>query len=211
MPLVTKPVSSLLAPFPPIALPRRHRLLAGIVLSALAHVALIWLYRPAAPRFDIEAPTARPFTVHIKPPEPARPPAPPPAAPSQRPPKPTATPRAAAPPRPVIAMPPATNEPQETIAVTPSELTPPPPQQGAFDMDKARQQARKLANAPDPAKADSPLARLPQRPLETQTRAEKALGGAHRANCVDSNPGVFNGVLAPINLLFHKKDSGCRL
>lgn len=200
------------APYPRIALPRRHPLLAGIVVSVLAHLALMWFYRPGAPRFVIEPAPARPLAVRIRPPEPVVLPAPPPppAVASQPTPKPKAKPRASPRPRAVIALPPSVAEAPEPIAATPSELTAAPqPQakQPAFDIDKARQQARKLANAPDPAKADSPLARLEQRQLEDKTKAAKAMEGARRPLCKDGLPG---GLLGPIFLLFDKKDSGCR-
>ncbi|MEO7496845.1 MAG: hypothetical protein ABIT83_07335 [Massilia sp.] len=199
-------MNTLTAPVPYIALPRRNRLLAGIVVSVLAHLALMWLYRPGVHRFAIEDAPARPITVRLRAPEPVVPP----AITSEPALKPKARPRASTPPRPTIVVPPAANEPAETVAVTPSEITAPaevPPKQPAFDIDKARQQARKLANAPDPAKADTPLARLQQRELEEKTKAAKAMEGAHRPYCKDGLPG---GLLGPIFLLFDKKDSGCR-
>ncbi|MEO7576997.1 MAG: hypothetical protein ABIT83_05235 [Massilia sp.] len=43
-----------------------------------------------------------------------------------------------------------------------------------------------------------------------KTKAAKAMEGAHRTYCKDGTPGMFGGLLAPINLLFDKKNSGCR-
>ena len=76
-----------------------------------------------------------------------------------------------------------------------------------FDPDAARTLARQLAGAPDPARAGTALAQLPPKPLETETKAARAISRARRRDCKDGIPG---GLLAPLYLMMDKKDSGCQ-
>lgn len=76
-----------------------------------------------------------------------------------------------------------------------------------FDLEAARATARKLAGQPDPSRAGTALERLPQKPLETESRLARGIAGARRADCKDGVPG---GLLAPLYLMMDKKDSGCK-
>ncbi|QJE00065.1 hypothetical protein HH212_08510 [Massilia forsythiae] len=76
-----------------------------------------------------------------------------------------------------------------------------------FDLEAARATARKLAGEPDPSRAGTALERLPQKPLETESRLARGIAGARRADCKDGVPG---GLLAPLYLMMDKKDSGCK-
>lgn len=190
------------------------RIWAGIAISIAVHGALLALYRqPAAP----PAPTPpEPLTVRLRaaPPPPVATPTPPVAtpAPTEKP----AAPRKRATQRPsprVIAVEPATRQSdQETYKVedkpvpeeTPKEA---PPAAPAFDMNAALKTARKVANAPDPAKAGTALERLLPPPLQTESKFERAIKSAKRRDCKDGVPG---GLLAPLFLAMDKKDSGCK-
>jgi hypothetical protein len=89
----------------------------------------------------------------------------------------------------------------------------PPPKDTApadaprFNLDAARNVARKVANEPDPAKVGTALERLPPPPLRTESRLERGIKEAKRPDCKDGVPG---GLLAPIFLAMDKKDSGCK-
>jgi hypothetical protein len=76
-----------------------------------------------------------------------------------------------------------------------------------FDPEAARKMARSLANMRDPAKEGTALGQFPDKPLETETRAARAIGAAKRRDCKDGLPG---GLLGPLLLLADKKDSGCK-
>ena len=76
-----------------------------------------------------------------------------------------------------------------------------------FDREAARKMARSLANIRDPAREGTAIGQFPDQPLETETRAARAIGAAKRRNCKDGVPG---GLLAPLLLLADKKDSGCK-
>jgi hypothetical protein len=101
--------------------------------------------------------------------------------------------------------------PQPAAADQPYKVETPPPEDTApaphFDLDAARNVARRVANEPDPAKAGTALERLPPKPLETETKLERAINGAKRRDCKDGVPG---GLLAPLFLMMDKKDSGCK-
>lgn len=97
-----------------------------------------------------------------------------------------------------------------TVPALPDAFTVAPPSAPAaprFDPEAARSMARGLANAPDPAKAGTALAQLTPEPLETETRAARAISKAKRRDCKDGIPG---GLLAPLLLMMDKKDSGCK-
>ena len=76
-----------------------------------------------------------------------------------------------------------------------------------FDPEAARKMARKLASGPDPAIAGTAVAQFPAKPLETETKAARAISRTKRRNCKDGLPG---GLLAPLFLAMDKKDSGCK-
>ncbi|WP_296942610.1 hypothetical protein [uncultured Massilia sp.] len=195
--------------------PRRRQLArigAGIALSLVLHAVLLAVHRqPAAP--VLPAPAA-PLTVRLRPP-----PAPPvpavrapvPAGPA---PAPRPAPRRQAAPRPstaVIAVDPSIRRSSgDTYTVEPAPALPaqpePPPAPG-FDLDAALKTARKVANAPDPARVGTALERLPKPPLQTESKFERAIKSARRRDCRE---GVQGGLLAPIFLAMDKKDSGCK-
>jgi hypothetical protein len=190
------------------------RIAAGIFLSLVAHVLLLAIYRqPAAPAAVPAPPEA--ITVRLRPVAPPEPPAvqrsAPPALAAKAPPAQASRP-ARLPPTPpaVIAVAPAQRQSAEdSFAVKPPPQTPADPAVPAprFDLGAARALARKLADEPDPAKAGTALERLPPPPLQTESKLERAIKGAKRANCKDGVPG---GLLAPLFLAMDKKDSGCK-
>jgi hypothetical protein len=180
----------------------------AIAISLAVHAVLLSVYRqPQGPALPAAA--TEPLTVRLRaaPASPAEnPPAPEPAHPAAKPeaqPKPAPRPR---PPRRIIAVPPAaapSDQKPFTVDTPPAAPTAAP----RFDLDAARKAARTVANEPDPAKVGTALERLPPKPYETETRLEKGIKGAKRANCKDGVPG---GLLAPIFLAMDKKDSGCK-
>ncbi|MBC7454022.1 MAG: hypothetical protein H7335_10005 [Massilia sp.] len=191
---------------PPYAIagPRFPRLIAGLALSGLVHVALLLAWRhdpPTQPAASAPAPTS--IAVWLRPP-----PAPKidavrvsahaakstPAAPAK--------PRRRAPPN-LIALP----APASTAPARPEAFTVEAPSAPRFDAEAARRMARSLASEPDPAKAGTAVAQLPAKALETETRAARAISGAKRRDCKDGIPG---GLLAPLILMMDKKDSGCK-
>jgi hypothetical protein len=184
---------------------RPTRLAAGIALSLLVHMALLWSWRQGmrAPQLEDRAKPA-PIAVWLQhpPPPPKAEPAKPPASDVTR--APGAAPKRRVAPD-VIARPQKAPDAPEAPPVFTVE--PPEPAAPRFDPEAARKQARRLANEPDPAKSDTPLARLPSKPLATETVAARAIAQAKRPDCKDGIPG---GLLAPIYLMLDKKDSGCK-
>jgi hypothetical protein len=81
------------------------------------------------------------------------------------------------------------------------------PETPHFDHEAARKMARSLAHIRDPAKEGTAIGQFPDKPLETETRAARAIGAAKRRDCKDGVPG---GLLAPLLMLADKKDSGCK-
>jgi hypothetical protein len=190
--------------------PQLRRVAAGIAISLAAHALLLSIYRqPQAP--GPPAAATGPLTVRLRA-APETPPAPEPARPAEPEAQPKPAPRTR-PHRRIIAVPPKAapsaggHVSVETPAPTPAPADAAPAATPRFDLDAARQAARKVANEPDPAKAGTALERLPPKPYETETKIEKAIKGAKRADCKDGVPG---GLLAPIFLMMDKKDSGCK-
>lgn len=187
---------------------RRNRIVIGVALSLAVHAVLLWGYRhrPAPP-----ADTARrPMSVWLRPPPPTA------AARTEEEPLPPARERARSPPtrpkstpRPVIAVPARPERPaQPDEPVVPAApAAAPEPEAPRFDIDAARQTARAMAGEPDPARAGTAVAQLPPKSYRTQSRAERAIGAAHRRDCKDGLPG---GLLGPLIILMDKKDSGCK-
>jgi outer membrane biosynthesis protein TonB len=190
---------------------RPSRLIAGLALSLALHAALLfaWRHDKSAPQPVAVAHTSIAVRLLPPPPPPKAEPTPPQASAAK--PAPAAAPKRRVAPN-VIALPPPTATapaPPETFTVEPPAPTAPQEANSAprFDADAARKLARKLANEPDPAKAGTALAQFPAKPLETETRAARAIGQAKRRDCKDGIPG---GLLAPLILLMDKKDSGCK-
>ena len=176
-------------------------MMAGLALSLALHAALLFAWRQGriAPPPVASARTS--IAVWLPPPPP--PLSPPRAAPAPA--RPSVTRRAIAAPQRRAA--------PDVIALPPPAPAPPVPAASGspsaprFDPDAARRLARQLANAPDPARAGTALAQLPPKPLETATRAARAISQAKRRDCKDGIPG---GLLAPLLLMMDKKDSGCK-
>lgn len=188
---------------------RMRRVALGTVVSILVHSALLAAWRGGGEPAALPEPS-RPLTVRVQPPPPPRveAPAPPPAAartperPATRPPRRTA-------PAPVIALPPDTDaagEPDPFIVEQP-ETPSTSAQTPRFDREAARRSARALAHMRDPPKEGTAIGQFPEPPLETESRAARAIGAAKRRDCKDGVPG---GLLAPLLLAMDKKDSGCK-
>ena len=190
----------------PAATGMTQRIGAGLALSLAAHGLLLSSWRSGAPDLAPEAP--RPLAIRVQP-------APPPALRVETPAPPAAA--AAAPARSVkprkknrvIAVAPAPEAPAkpDPFVVEQAPPAPAPTDTPRFDLDAARKAARSLANLRDPAREGTVVAQFPEPPLETETRAARAIGAAKRRNCKDGVPG---GLLAPLFLLADKKDSGCK-
>lgn len=186
-----------------------RRFLAGVGISVAVHVMLMLAYRghgPALPAFEPDR--SAPIAVRILQPPPP-PPAPrtePPSAPRAAP----AAPRSARKPtpKPVIAVP---GSPQQEGA--PDAFTVQQPEETApggapgFSMDSARETARQLAGQTKLGREGNANAQFPDPPLETETKAARAISKAKRRNCKDGIPG---GLLAPLFLMMDKKDHGCK-
>ncbi|HEX9174034.1 MAG TPA: hypothetical protein VF861_15380 [Telluria sp.] len=205
---------------------RRNRIALGVAVSLMLHALLLATYRNKPPPADVEdAVPARSIAVWLRrlpPPIPERLPEPAAKAEPATPEKPAAKAAPASPSRPATAAPPKRRE--RVIAITPEPATPsqpdvfavepePPAQPGTanaaprFDPEAARRMARKLASGPDPAIAGTAVAQFPAKPLQTETRAARAISRTHRRDCKDGIPG---GLLAPLLLALDKKDSGCQ-
>jgi hypothetical protein len=185
------------------------RVAAGIAISLAVHALLLAIYRQpqqaALPAVVSEALTVRLQAAPETPPvaEPLRP-----ATHAETAAKPVPAPRARAPRR-IIAVPaqPVASEEKAFTVDTPPPVDTAPTPTPRFNLDAARNVARRVANEPDPAKAGTALERLPPPPLQTETKLERAIKGAKRPDCKDGVPG---GLLAPIFLAMDKKDSGCK-
>jgi hypothetical protein len=192
------------------ALPDRkqlNRVAAGIAISLAAHALLLSSYRQPRP-VAVPAPAAEPLTVRLQ--------AKPETSPVAEPARPVAQPEAPARPAPrartphrVIAVPPqpAASGDKPFTVDTPPPADATPAAAPRFDLDAARNVARRVAIEPDPAKAGTALERLPPPPLRTESRLERGIKEAKRPDCKDGVPG---GLLAPLYLMMDKKDSGCK-
>ena len=183
-----------------------RRILAAVAVSLAVHALVLSLQRDQARR-AMEEP--RPIAVRLRPPPPPPPPVPrveqaPAPAPAPRPPRRARQDK----PPPVIAVDPAPapSEPDPfTVQQAPEPA--PEPETPRFDREAARKMARSLANIRDPAKEGTAIGQFPEPPLETESRAARAIGAAKRRHCKDGLPG---GLLGPLLILADKKDSGCK-
>ena len=195
-------------------------IVAVIAVSLLLHALLIFGYRWQIPVAPPVGPAAPPMTVWLVPPAP-----PPPAvAELARPPQPEPKParqkkkpdeairesRRAQPSQPAPA-----TVPQAITLPSQANLPPDPfhPEQGPkkFDMDAALKTARKVANEPDPARANLPVAQLDKKPLypeNHESQLSRDIASGKRPDCRTSAAGA--GLLAPLFWLADKKDSGCK-
>jgi len=192
------------------ALPDRRQLArigACIAISLAVHAVLLSIYRQPAPAAT-PAKVSEALTVRLQ--------ATPEAPPVPEPPRTVAKPEAAAKPAPrartprrVIAVPPqqAASEDKPFTVDTPPPADAAPADTPRFNLDAARDVARRVANEPDPARKGTALERLPPPPLQTESKLERAIKGAKRPDCKDGVPG---GLLAPLFLAMDKKDSGCK-
>lgn len=185
-----------------------RRVLIGVALSMLAHVALLTAWR-SAPE-PVLAPPAAPIVLHLQAPAPvvAAVPAPPPLPATRS--KPAATPRT---PQRVIAVAPepsAATAPAVVVEPQPAEAPPPPPAK-KFDLEAARSTARIVGVQDAPNADDAPLARLKKREeenhIQTETKVARAISAAKRGDCKDGVPG---GLLAPLIMLTQKAGTGCK-
>jgi hypothetical protein len=182
-----------------------RRIVVGIAVSLAVHVLVLSIQRRDAQHEVAREP--RPIAVRLRPP----PPPPPPRVEELPAPVPVPRPAARAPrraPRPVIAVDPAPAPSQPdpfTVQQAPAPAS--EPETPHFDREAARTMARSLSHIRDPAKEGTAIGQFPDKPLETETRAARAIGAAKRRDCKDGVPG---GLLAPLLMLADKKDSGCK-
>lgn len=195
------------------------RVLAGVALSMVAHVALLYAWRPAPQPYQA-APVAAPLVLRLQPLATSAPPvtrvqAPVPVA--------LATPRSAparAPRRVIAVAPKASGQSAPALAVEAQPLDAPPapvsapasvPAPKKFDLEAARQSARVVGLQDAPNADDAPLARLKKQQLEEQfqpeSKAARAISAAKRGDCKDGLPG---GLLAPLIMLTQKAGTGCK-
>ena len=183
-----------------------QRIAAGVAVSLALHALMLAAWR--APRWPAAPPPEppRPLAIRVQPPPPPpriEPgPAMPPAAAGR--PAPAPAPRK---PRPVIAVSPEPARPAAPDPFVVEQAPQAPPDTPRFDLDAARKAARSLAHLRDPEREGTAVAQFPEPPLETESRAARAIGAAKRRDCKDGVPG---GLLAPLLLLADKKDSGCK-
>ena len=186
-----------------------RRIAAGVALSLAIHALVLNLQHGGPQHEVIDAP--HPLAVRLRPPPPAPPveaAAPPEAVPQPAPHAKASKPARPRKPRPVIAVDATPAPPQPdpfTVQQAPQAAEPETPH---FDREAAHRMARSLANMRDPAKEGTAVGQFPDKPLETETRAARAIGAAKRRDCKDGLPG---GLLGPLLLLADKKDSGCKL
>lgn len=193
---------------------RPRRLTLGIAVSVLVHAVLLFVYRLdsiRAPEQFEQAPES--LFVLLKPqpkpvPEPVVPPSieravksdTPPAAPAE---SKTRQQAQEPPPTPVIAV--DRSDAPDPFYVTPATDKP-------FDVEAARAAARRIATSPDPARADLPVGQFDKQRnrIATETTLAREISKAERPDCKDGIPGLFGGILSPLNLLTDKKDHGCK-
>jgi hypothetical protein len=185
-----------------------RRIVAAIAVSLAVHAFVLNLQRRDVQSEPVQE--ARPLAVRLRPPPPPAPrvePAPSPV-PAPRPaPRPPRRAQAETPP-PVIAVDPAPAPSQpDPFTVQQAPQAAQEPETPHFDHEAARKMARSLSHIRDPAKVGTAIGQFPDQPLETETRAARAIGAAKRRDCKDGVPG---GLLAPLLLLADKKDSGCK-
>jgi hypothetical protein len=190
---------------PDLTLPREaefqrpSRLMAGLGLSFVLHAALLLAWRQGRPEPRPDQPAPISIAVTLRAPPKVEP------APAKI--------GSAAKPAPAAGAKQRTSP--AVIAITPSPEAPrapdafavEPPATPHFDPEAARKFARRIANDPDPARADTAVGQIPPKALETETKAARAIARAKRRDCKDGIPG---GLLAPLILLMDKKDSGCK-
>lgn len=187
-----------------------RRVFIGVGVSIAVHLILMLAYRntgPSLPAFEADPPSS--IAVRILPPPP--PPPPKPEALPQARPEPAA-PRSArrSPPKPVIAVPASPDQPASPDAFSVEQSSETAPAQDSapqFDMGAAKQTARELAGRTKLGIEGTAHAQFPDPPLETETKAARAISRTKRANCKDGIPG---GLLAPLFLMMDKKDHGCK-
>jgi hypothetical protein len=191
---------------------RRNGIAVGLALSLALHALLLSTWRGSHPHAaSDEAEQRRSIAVWLRPPPPPVAPAEEAPARTERAPLRRAPPRRAHAPAPaprerrIIALPPSPDAPVVVEPPTPRAV--PGPAAPHFDVDAARRFARRIADDPDPARAGTAVGQFPQKPLETETRAARAIASAKRRDCKDGIPG---GLLAPLYLMLDKKDSGCK-
>ena len=190
---------------------RRSGIAAGIAVSLVLHLLLIFGYRISAPAQEPYRP-AKTMTVWLQPPKPPQqmaklelpPPSPKPesrkreksAAPSRT--APTASPA------PVIAVAP-TPAPSQAITLPAPDPLHPELQPKKFDMNAALKTARQFADEKDPARANMPVAQLDNHPLypeDHETKLQKGIASAKKYDCKDAGAGA--GLLAPLIWAFDK-------
>jgi hypothetical protein len=183
-----------------------RRIAAGVALSLAVHLLVLTVQR-GGPQRDVAQPP-RPIAVRLRPPPAAAPrveeaPAAPSTPVAREPRR-----RQQRPPRAVIAVDPAPAPTQpDPFSVQQAPQPVAEPDTPRFDPEAARRMARSLANMRDPSKEGTAVGQFPDKPLETETRAARAIGAAKRRDCKDGLPG---GLLGPLLLLADKKDSGCK-
>jgi hypothetical protein len=188
------------------------RIASGIAVSMALHILLLSVWRSDTVRVPTEPEPGRTLAVRIRPP-PVSEPAPlaaPPAA--TRTPAPRTSTRSRKP-HAVEVVPPHRRAPAGQLAVpgAPDLPTAPAPAEPRgtprFDMDAARRLARRIADDPDPARANTAAGQFPDPSYRPETRAARVIAAAKRRDCKDGIPG---GLLAPLYLMLDKKDSGCK-
>lgn len=204
---------------------RRPGIVAGIAISVVLHLALLFGYRLSAP--PAQPPTARTLTVWLQAPTPPRtvvkvepPPKPesrpePKREPKPRKREPAALAGRASPPAPAsttATAPPAPDTPAQAQTITlpaPDPLRADQQQPNKFDINQALKTARKVANEKDPARAGTAVAQLDDHPLypeNHETQLARGVAGAKRGDCKNSQAGL----LSPLIWLLDKKDHGCK-
>lgn len=188
-----------------------RRIAAAIALSLAVHALVLNLQRRDVARAPEQEP--RPLAVRLRPPPPPPAPAPlveqaPVPIPAPRPaPRPSRRAQPESPPA-VIAVDPAPSPSQpDPFTVQQAPQPAQEPETPHFDREAARKMARSLSHIRDPAKVGTAIGQFPDQPLETETRAARAIGAAKRRDCKDGLPG---GLLGPLLILADKKDSGCK-
>ena len=196
---------------------RRPGIVAGIAISLVLHLLLIFGYRLSLPVAPEEHP-ARTMTVWLRPPKPIVVAIQAPAKPEPR--EEPARKRKRDPERPALVARPSPPAPAPAPATSQAITLPAPsnpvadplhPEQQPrkFDMNAALKTARKVANEKDPARAGLPVAQLDDHPLypeQRDTQLARDIAGAKRGDC--KNTGA--GLLSPLIWLLDKKDSGCK-
>ncbi|MBV8633167.1 MAG: hypothetical protein JO002_01645 [Burkholderiaceae bacterium] len=188
----------------------RTHVAIGVAASLLLHLLLgswAWLHQMAEPRLAEKITIA----VHLLPPAPSIPVAPPPSTEPLKPNK-DATARSTR--RAVVTTAPVQAKQQQVMPEPASPPSPAPQQEKHLDMNAIYGSVKSAVKEIDRENAETPVGQLAAKPLyqpESGNKMGKMIDGTTRGDCKEqvSGYGLF-APLAAVATLLDKKDNGCK-